>query len=77
MSSPKLLPVPALAKKEAFVYQPILPAAERKAYAAAHRIMSLVEDGEIQLACRGGRRTRWVDRIAKIIAEEFAQSCAK
>lgn len=45
---------------------------ERNAYAAAHRILELTPD-PANLACRGARRTAWVDQIARAIAHEFGE----
>lgn len=68
--APKLLaPVPAKPP-----YKPVLSVIERRAYAAAHRLLQLSVSGETQLACPGGRRSAMVDRIAAVIISEFSES---
>jgi hypothetical protein len=70
--SPKLLaPIPA--KKP---YKPVLSVIERRAYAAAHRLLQLSASGERELACPGARRAAMVDRIASVLIEEFSE-CKK
>jgi len=50
-------------------YQPLLSAVERRAYQAAHRI--LTEAWRSELPSPGGRRSAELDGIAKIIQECF------
>ena len=45
---------------------------ERNAYAAAHKILAMSPEPS-NLACRGARRSAWVDQIAKAIAHEFGE----
>lgn len=52
-------------------YKPVTSANERKAYAAAHRILQLVEAGEKHLVCPGAILSRRLDRIADEILKEF------
>ena len=61
---------PILLTKPRKPYLPILSAVERRAYHAAHRI--LTEGMRDERACPGGRRSAVVDHIARIILEEFA-----
>ncbi len=68
MPEPKL----AVVTKTPFKYKPVLSDTERRAYAAAHRILrEVTHHGELDLACRGAQRTRMVDKIAAILREEF------
>lgn len=69
-ASPKLLaPVPAKPP-----YKPVLSLIERRAYAAAHRLLQLSASGEKELACPGARRTAMVDRVAAVLIEEFSET---
>ena len=53
-------------------YVPVLSMLERRAYEAAHRIIS--SDVEPRhLACPGAKRSRRVDRIAEILIETFEE----
>lgn len=66
-----MTPAPKLLKRaREKAYKPILSRLERRAYAAAHRIMTadLMSHG---LAAPGGIRSRTVDRIAQIIKESI------
>ncbi len=55
-----------------FKYSPILSPGEQAAYRATWKILQeITEEGQVQLACKGARRTRLADRIAAIIAEEM------
>lgn len=68
-ASPKLItPVPS--RKP---YKPVLSANERRAYAAAHRLLQLSASGERELACPGARRSAMVDRIAAVVMDEFSK----
>jgi hypothetical protein len=53
-------------------YRPILSDVERRAYVAAHRLMTESTVSET-LACPGGRRSAQVDAIAQIIRECFEE----
>lgn len=58
--------------REKFTYRPQLSETERRAYAAAHRILSHApEYGEVGLVCPGAVRSRRVDQIARLIAAEW------
>lgn len=54
-------------------YRPTLSLNERRAYAAARRIMAIVEYGEHELACPGAIKTRRIDRVAAAIMNEFGK----
>ena len=54
-------------------YVPVLSDAERRAYAAAHAILAISDYGEWELVCPGGIRSRRVDRVARVIMEQFGQ----
>lgn len=55
-----------------FAYIPILTPGEQAAYRATWKILQeITEEGQVQLACKGARRTRLADRIAAIIKEEM------
>lgn len=54
-------------------YVPALSDLERRAYLAAHRIVT-TDFSTRELACPGGRRSRQVDRIAEILMESFRES---
>ncbi len=62
---------PLLLAKPRKAYVPILSAVERRAYHAAHRILTERPYTDI-LATPGGRRSASADHIARIIIEEFA-----
>lgn len=51
-------------------YKPMLSQLERKAYHAAYRLLTEPSD-PTTLATPGGRRSRQLDRMAKIIVEEI------
>jgi hypothetical protein len=52
-------------------YKPTLPARERRAYAAAHKI-AVTDLVFPEFPCPGRRQTLKVDEIARIILEEMA-----
>ncbi|MDP9112430.1 MAG: hypothetical protein M3O20_01975 [Acidobacteriota bacterium] len=54
-------------------YIPVLSPEERRAYAAAHRIVAMTDSGEWELCCPGGIRSRRIDRVAAMIMEEFSR----
>jgi hypothetical protein len=60
---------PVLLTKPRKPYVPILSAVERRAYHAAHRI--LTHGMRAEQAMPGGYRSAVVDHIAQIIIEEF------
>jgi hypothetical protein len=66
---------PLLIAKPRKPYVPILSAVERRAYHAAHRILTEPYVGI--LACPGGRRSAAADHMAQIIIEEFRGIGAK
>jgi len=55
--------------------KPVLSAVERAAYQAAWRILTAQREVSVNdLVCPGAIRTRLVDRMAAIIAEEMART---
>lgn len=66
---------PLLVEKPRRSYVPILSEVERRAYCAAHRI--LTEGIRDEHPCPGGHRSAVVDHIARIIIKEFESSKLK
>jgi len=55
----------------AFIYQPVLSDVERRAYQAAHRLLSENTNAP-EKACPGARRTHAIDTIARVIINSFS-----
>jgi hypothetical protein len=71
--NPTPSPSPRVVLLSKTAHPALLPRHERLAYQAAHRILSLTDYGERQLACPGAIRSRRVDVIAAIIMEAFGK----
>ncbi len=65
-----MTPAPKLVTQRRQQYTPTLSESERRAYAAAYKILQLVDWGEVDLACPGAIRSRRIDRIAQAIMAE-------
>ncbi len=65
-----MTPAPRLRSVKRAEYKPVLSDVERRAYAAAHRIMC-EQTIDVTLACAGSRRSRQADAIASIIIESL------